>query len=61
MILEILLPRTDKGVLVQVVATLVAAPSLVIWLVRRGWAEMAWLAAGVITLWVALMALRTMH
>lgn len=61
MIRSLLLPRTDAGVAVQVVATVILAPVLVITLVRWGRTDAAWLAGGVVALWTAVMALRVLH
>lgn len=61
LILEVLLPRTDRGVLFQTLVTLLIAPLPLIALVRQGKREAAWLLAGVITMWVALLGLRTLH
>lgn len=58
-VVEVLLPRTDAGVAAQVVVTVVVA-ALALWLVRRN-RELAWFVAGVTFIWVAFMALRTVH
>lgn len=61
MIRSLLLPRTDAGVAVQVIATLIMAPAIVIALVRRKRTDAAWLAGGFIAMWISVMALRTLH
>lgn len=55
----VLLPSTDTEVLLEVVATVVVAPG-VLWLARHHrdlWIFMV----GMLTLWVAFMALRSVH
>lgn len=59
--LEILLPRTDAGALVQLIITLVVGvPALVI-LVRRRASEFSWLVGGLLLLVLAFYAFRTVH
>jgi hypothetical protein len=57
---EFLLPRTDAGVVVQVVGTLIVAP-IVLVTVAKWRAELGWLAGGLIALWIAWMGLRALH
>ncbi len=58
-VLDILLPRTDAGVLVQViVASLLFGNAL--WLVRRN-RDLVIFVAGLATLTAGLMGLRTLH
>jgi len=57
--LEVLLPRTDAGVAVQVAVLLVVAAAL-LWLVRRN-REIQWFVAGTAVLVAGLMGLRTLH
>lgn len=59
--IDIFLPRTDGGVLVQVVATLIASPATLFVLIRKGKRDYAWLAGGIITMWAAFLAVRTLH
>ncbi len=57
---EFLLPSSDGGVLVQVVATAVVAP-IVLVLVARRHRDLAWLTGGVTALWIALIGFRALH
>lgn len=59
--IELLLPRTDTAVAVQLVVTAVVAPLVLLRLVHRRRTDVAWLLAGVVTLWVGFMGLRTLH
>lgn len=61
MIKELFLPSSDTAVALQVVGTAIAAPLVVLALVRRDKHDVAWLSAGVMSLWVAFLALRTLH
>jgi len=56
---ELLLPRTDTGVLAQLGLTLTALVAA-LWLVRRR-SELRILVVGLATLALALMALRALH
>jgi hypothetical protein len=58
---EVLLPRTDGGVVVQLMITVIAGSFLLGILVRKGLHDAAWAVGGIFTLWSALMALRTLH
>lgn len=58
-VMDLLLPRTDAGVLDEAVATAVLAAALM-WLLRRH-RDARLLMAGVLVLWTAVMALRTAH
>jgi hypothetical protein len=58
---ELLLPRTDGGVIVQLLITALAGSTLLIVLSRKGLHDAAWAAGGVVVMWTALMALRTLH
>lgn len=55
-----LVPSTDGGVVVQVVATIIVAP-IVLLLTAKHHRDLAWLIGGVIALWVALMGFRALH
>jgi hypothetical protein len=57
---EVLLPRTDAGVLVQMMATLILAPIVLVIVTRRN-SDVGWLAGGLIALWIAWMGLRALH
>lgn len=57
---DFLLPSTDGGVVVQVVATIVVAPIVLLLLAKRH-RDLAWLTGGVIALWLALMGFRALH
>ena len=58
---ELLLPHTDGGVIVQLLITALAGSTLLIILLRKGLHDAAWAAGGVVAMWTALMALRTLH
>lgn len=60
--LSLILPRTDAGVVVQVLLTVVIGAPLV-WLLyrRRVSPEVVWFAGGVVVLLLGLFALRTIH
>jgi len=60
-LVELLLPRTDAGVAVQLVLTLVTGVPLFVWLRRRRLTEQAWLVGGVITFLLGFFAFRTVH
>ena len=58
---SLLFPRTDAGVLVQLILTLVVGGP-VVWAVwRRGEPELVWFAGGVVVLLLGLFAVRTIH
>ncbi|MDQ3216635.1 MAG: hypothetical protein M3Q18_02045 [Actinomycetota bacterium] len=57
---EFLVPSTDGGVVVQVVATILVAP-IVLVLVAKWHRDLAWLTAGVMALWIALIGFRALH
>ena len=57
---EFLLPGTDGGVAIQVVATAIVAPIVLILLVRKQ-RDLAWFAGGVAALWIAFIAYRALH
>jgi hypothetical protein len=58
---EVLLPRTDGGVVIQLLITVIAGSILLGILVRRGLHDPAWAVGGILALWSALIALRTLH
>jgi len=58
---EILLPRTDGGVAVQIVLAALLVPAFSYFLIRSGHPDGAWLAVGLGTIWIAFMALRSLH
>jgi hypothetical protein len=60
-VLEILLPRTDAGVLVQVIATVALGGLSLSVLIRRRKPDIAWFVGGVVTIWVAFLGIRTLH
>lgn len=55
-----LLPSTDGGVMVQILATLIVAP-VVLLVVAKRQRDLAWLTGGIFALWVALMGFRALH
>lgn len=58
---EIFVPRTDAGVLVQLVLTVVIGTPLVLMLYRRRATELVWFVGGLELLLLALYAYRTVH
>jgi hypothetical protein len=58
-VIDFLLPRTDPGVLAQVIA-LVALGAALLWLARPN-RELQWFIGGVVVLTAGFMALRTLH
>ncbi|MCA1674009.1 MAG: hypothetical protein LC799_18025 [Actinobacteria bacterium] len=61
MIKSLLLPGTDGGVALQLAATALVGPLAVASLARRGYPDRAWLVAGIVTMWVAWMGVRSLH
>lgn len=59
--IELFLPRTDPGVAVQLVATLVVGLPLVVMLARRRLTEVVWFVGGLVLLLLGFFALRTVH
>lgn len=59
--LEFLLPRNDTGVTIQIVASAMLLPASLLVLIRTGRKDAAWLVAGIVTIWIAFAALRTLH
>jgi hypothetical protein len=58
---SLFLPRTDTGVIVQLVVTLVIGGPIVWSLWRHGHTELVWFAGGVVVLLLGLFAVRTVH
>jgi hypothetical protein len=58
---DLLLPRTDAGVLVQVALTLLLGTPVVLWLLRRRETELVWFFGGLELLLLALFFYRTVH
>ncbi len=58
--IEFLLPRSDTGVLIQVIGTVITAPVVLVLAARRH-RDLAWFAGGIIALWVALLGFRALH
>ncbi len=61
MLKDLLLPNSDGAVALQLAATLTAGPLGVIALARYGKPDLAWLAGGALTLWLAFTAFRSLH
>lgn len=61
LMLELLLPRTDDGVAIQIAITFLLLPAVIYLLIRSGRRDGAWVAAGVGVMWIAFTALRTLH
>jgi hypothetical protein len=55
------LPRTDGGVLAQLVLTISVGTPIVWSLWRRGLTELVWFAGGTVVLLLGLFAVRTIH
>ncbi|MGH2808121.1 MAG: hypothetical protein ACRDKT_12705 [Actinomycetota bacterium] len=60
-VIEFLFPRSDTAVVAQAVMTAIVVPIVLVRLIRRRRTDLVWFVAGVITIWVALMGLRTLH
>jgi hypothetical protein len=60
-LLELLLPRTDAGVVVQLLVTLAIGLPVLAWLYRRRDTELLWFAGGLVLLVLGLFAIRTVH
>lgn len=58
---DLFLPRTDLGVLVQVLLTLVVGTPIVLALYRRRLGELVWFVGGLMVLLLGLFAYRTVH
>lgn len=58
---ELLLPRTDAGVLAQVVLTILIGTPIVIALYRRRLTELVWFVGGLEILLLGFYAFRTVH
>jgi len=61
MIAAFLLPGTDGGVAVQLIATLLVGPTAIVMLAKRNHSDLAWLATGVLVLWMGFMGFRALH
>ncbi len=60
-LLELFLPRTDAGVIVQVLLTLFIGVPLVLTFYRRRDSELVWFFGGLVVLLLGLFAFRTVH
>jgi hypothetical protein len=60
-LLDVLWPRTDAALLVQVVLTLVVGVPLVALLYRRRAGEFVWFVGGLVVLLLGLFAFRSVH
>jgi len=58
---SLFLPRTDAGVIVQLLLTLAIGAPIVYRLWRDGLTELTWFAGGVVVLLLGLFAVRTVH
>jgi hypothetical protein len=58
---DILVPRTDAAVLVQVLLTLLIGTPLVVMLYRRRATDLLWFVGGIELLLLALYAYRSVH
>lgn len=61
MLKDLLLPGSDSTVALQLAATLIAGPVSVVILARYGKPDIAWLLGGVLALWLAFTAFRSLH
>ncbi len=59
--LDVLLPRTDAGALVQLIVTLCAGVPALVFAIRRGSAEFGWFIGGLLLFTLAFYAFRTVH
>jgi hypothetical protein len=60
-LLHVFLPKTDAGLLVQVVLTIVIGVPLVVALYRRRAGELVWFFGGLVVLLLGLFAFRSVH
>jgi hypothetical protein len=58
---ELLLPRSDGAVAVQLAATARVGPLALALLIRRVQRDVAWLVGGVLVLWLAFAGFRSRH
>lgn len=58
---ELLLPTSDAAVAVQLAATAVIGPVALLMLLRRGQRDIAWAVGGLVVLWLAFAAFRSLH
>ena len=58
---QLFLPRTDGGVLLQLLLTLLIGAPIVYRLWKQGQTELTWFAGGIVVLLLGLFAVRTIH
>ena len=58
---HLLFPRTDAGVIVQLVLTVLIGGPIVWRFWKQGLTELTWFAGGVVVLLLGLFAVRTVH
>ena len=58
---ELFLPRTDAGVVIQLLLTVIVGVPIVVLLYRRRATEFVWFVGGLVTLLLGLFAIRTVH
>lgn len=58
---SLFLPRTDAGVIVQLVLTLLVGGPIVWRVWKLGHSELTWFAGGIVVLLLGLFAVRTVH
>ncbi len=58
---QLLLPRTDPGAVLQAIVSTALLCFVVVRLYRRDRNDTAWLVAGLGTIWLSFMAFRTLH
>lgn len=59
--MDLILPRTDAGVLVQLIALVLVGSPLLYLTVRRGNREMAWFVGGLLVFLLGFFAFRSAH
>ncbi len=59
--MDFILPRTDAGVLVQLIALSVVGGPLLYLTVRRGNRDMAWFVGGLLVFFLGFFAFRSAH
>lgn len=58
---DLLLPRTDGVVAVQLVVTLLVGPTILVVLLRTGRRDEAVFVGGLLMMWLAVMGIRALH
>jgi len=60
-VVQLFLPRTDPGAVLQAIVSMTLLLFVVVLLYRRDRKDTAWLVAGLGMMWFSFMAFRTLH